>query len=196
MHTFFDNKFKKNVVSIGPGEYYVSEENLIIQTVLGSCIAVCLYTDYDKISGMNHFMLPGENTYENDNDYDSGRYGMYSMEMLINSLQKNGVNRKYFKAKVFGGGNVINFQNTSQKTVGENNIKFILKYLEKENIPVISNHLGGEKAKKILFFVENKKVLLKEINKSEAFDTVKEEIKYNNSLIKETKKSSSIIMFD
>jgi chemotaxis protein CheD len=198
MHNFFDNKFQKQTISIGPGEYHISGENIIIQTVLGSCVAVCLFTDFDKFCGMNHFMLPG-NVEEKPNDqgydYDSARYGMFSMEILINSLMKKGLSKNKLKAKVFGGGKVIDFK-TIKSSIGDNNIKFILNYLEKENIPIISSHLGGDFARKILFFAENKKVLLKEISKTEAFTTAKEEIEYEKVLDSEIKKTqSSVITF-
>jgi chemotaxis protein CheD len=194
MHTFFDNKFGKSIVSIGPGEYYTSSEPLIIQTVLGSCISVCLFTDYDIIAGMNHFMLPKAKRDPSDIESDSARYGMNAMEILINTLLKSGVQRKHLKAKVFGGGNILGLDNQKDR-VGDNNIQFILNYLDKENIPIISNHLGGSHARKILFFVDSKKVLLKEINKSEAFKTAKEELEYTKNIEKETQKSN-IILFD
>jgi chemotaxis protein CheD len=188
MHRFYDSKFAKKVISIGPGEYLISNEDIIIQTVLGSCVAVCLYTDYDVFCGMNHFMLPGEVFEGGDiKDYDSARYGIYSMEILINSLMKEGINKYNLKAKVFGGGNVIDIKSI-KATIGENNVSFILRYLEKEKIPVISQHLGGDKARKILFFVNNKKVLLKEINKLAAFTTAREEIIYERKIEEDLKK--------
>ena len=193
LHTFIDSRFKKKVVSIGPGDYYVAEEDLIIQTVLGSCIAVCLFTDNSIISGMNHFMLPGGS----DTDkMDSLRYGNYSMEMLINSLLKLGIKKKELKAKVFGGGNIIDFK-SSKNTVGENNIDFIFDFLKKEDIPVITKHVGGDSARKVLFFSVDKKVLLKEINRTEKDDTIREEAEYGKTIVKKTtQQQSSIIWLD
>jgi len=193
MHTFIDSKFKKKVVSIGPGEYHVTEEDIIIQTVLGSCIAVCLFTDGGITCGMNHFMLPGDSTTEK---VDSLRYGAYSMEVLINSLLKLGVRRKDLKAKVFGGGNIIDFK-TTKNTVGENNIDFIFDFLKKEDLPIITKHVGGDNARKVMFFSLDKRVLLKEINKTETDDTVREETEYNRSISKkQQQEQSSIIWFD
>ncbi|HPO50125.1 MAG TPA: chemotaxis protein CheD [Spirochaetota bacterium] len=196
MHNFYDSKFKKQVISIGPGEYYTTNQDVIIQTVLGSCVAVCLFTEADDFCGMNHFMLPGDVSKNNIEDCDAGRYGMYSMEILINSLLKKGVDKKLIKAKVFGGGNVIDFKTAMKSRVGDNNVTFILAFLEEEKIPIVSNHLGGDNARKILFFQEDKRVLLKKINKTEAFNTVKEEIEYNKSIVSETTKKSNIILFD
>jgi chemotaxis protein CheD len=194
MHTFYDSKFKKNIVSIGPGEYYISEDDIIIQTVLGSCISVCLFSLSANLCGMNHFMLPGNKMVEDSFEYDSLRYGWYAMEILINSFLKNGINKNQLKAKVFGGGNVIDIDRTTS-SIGDNNVKFVKMFLEKENIPIESQHLGGENAKKILFFDESKKVLMKMINKSDSFITIKEEIEYKKSLEKDPNKSD-IILFD
>jgi chemotaxis protein CheD len=193
MHTFTDSKFKKRVVSIGPGEYYVTEEDLIIQTVLGSCIAVCLFTDNGITCGMNHFMLPGGSGTET---MDSLRYGIYSMEMLINSLLKLGIQKKDLKAKVFGGGNIIDFKSI-KNTVGENNIDFIFDFLKKEDLPVITKHVGGDNARKVLFFSVDKKVLVKEINKTEKDDTVTAEKEYSKTIVKkQQQQESNIIWFD
>lgn len=194
MHKYYDRKFNKDSISIAPGEFYVSEKDIIIQTVLGSCISVCLFSDFSPYSGMNHFMLPGNLCRSDIANCGSGRYGMYAMELLINSLMKLGVKKNALKAKVFGGGNVLDLKNV-KKTVGENNVAFINSFLEKENIPIISSHIGGDYARKIFFFVESKKVLLKKIDKSKAFQTIKEEKDYEKALIEEDKKKTNIILF-
>jgi len=80
---FFDQRFQFNAVKVLPGEYFVSDENMVIQTVLGSCIAACLWDSRTHVGGMNHFMLP-----EGDGADQSGRYGSYAMEVLINEMMK------------------------------------------------------------------------------------------------------------
>src|SRR5450756_2861267 len=77
-----------------PGEYYVDNEELLVMTTLGSCIAACLYDRQARIGGMNHFMLP-------EGSGDSGRYGSYAMELLINEMMKRGATRMTMEAKVF-----------------------------------------------------------------------------------------------
>lgn len=195
MHKFRDSKFNKQVVSIGPGEFYITEEDLIIQTVLGSCIAVCLYSETSPTVGMNHFMLPGKITKSHLIENDAGRYGMFSMELLINSILKEGIKKKDLKAKVFGGGNVIEFKDPAASRIGDNNVLFIKEYLDIENIPVISSHVGGVNARKILFFSHTKDVLLKKIDSSARDKTVEEEIKYKSELSRESEKSN-IILFE
>src|SRR5438046_3886116 len=95
---FYDAHFKNDAVKILPGEYFVHDEDILILTTLGSCIAACLWDRNARIGGMNHFMLP---------EGDSGRYGSYAMELLINEMMKRGAARSTLEAKVFGGGQVI-----------------------------------------------------------------------------------------
>ena len=85
-----------------PGEYFVSSEDMVIMTVLGSCIAACIWDPHLNIGGMNHFMLP-----DSDGIDTSGRYGSYAMELLINEMVKAGSRREAMQAKVFGGGQVM-----------------------------------------------------------------------------------------
>lgn len=195
MNEYFDKKFNKKVVYIAPGEYYSTDNDIIIQTLLGSCISVCLFSDVTNFVGMNHFMLPTTSDVDNFTLTSSGRYGMYAMEVLINSFLKKGIKKKMLKAKVFGGGNVIEVTRLHDG-IASNNIKFIINYLDKENIPILSSHLGGSKARKILFFTHSKKVLLKEISESETRLAVRDEKKYQTKIVKEEKKHNNIFLFD
>ncbi|MCG8570047.1 MAG: hypothetical protein MJB14_07880 [Spirochaetes bacterium] len=194
MHKFFDNKFNKLIVNLSPGEYHVTEDDIIVQTLLGSCVSVCLYSDYQDLVGMNHFMLPETTDPEKMGQSTSGRYGMFAMEVLINTFIKKGINKNHLKAKVFGGGNVID-RLRHDDGVASNNIKFIINFLEDEKIPMISSHLGGSKARKILFFSRSRKVLLKEISSTEREKTLAAEEKYHDKLESNTKKSN-VIFFD
>ena len=114
---FFDAHFQSEAVKVLPGEYFVFNEDMLIMTTLGSCIATCLWDRQAKIGGMNHFMLPDNG----GGASDSGRYGSYAMELLINEMLKMGASRMTMEAKVFGGGAVISGMNTIN--VGERNIE-------------------------------------------------------------------------
>jgi len=149
--------FKNNVkwVTIEPGEYYVSQEKIIIATLLGSCVSACLWDPVHKISGMNHFLLSNRR-YRKDTPVcisDAGRYGIHAMELVINEMLKLGAKRKYLKAKVFGGGNVLNSstQISNFFCVGDVNIRFIKEFLSNEKIPIIASDLGGESGRVIRF---------------------------------------------
>ena len=97
---FYDAHFKNAAVKILPGEYFVDSEDLLVMTTLGSCIAACLWDRHAQIGGMNHFMLP-------EGAGDSGRYGSFAMELLINEMMKRGAAKSRMEAKIFGGGAVI-----------------------------------------------------------------------------------------
>ncbi len=117
---FFDAHFRAEAVKILPGEYFVYDEDLLLMTTLGSCIATCLWDRNAKIGGMNHFMLPDNG----GNGSDSGRYGSYAMELLINEMLKMGASRMTMEAKVFGGGAVISGMSTLN--VGERNTTCVM----------------------------------------------------------------------
>ncbi len=152
---FFDQHFKYAAVKVLPGEYFVSDEDLLIMTVLGSCIAACIWDSRLRIGGMNHFMLP-----EGGTD-TSGRYGSYAMELLINELIKRGSSREYMQAKVFGGGAVIS--GMTSMNVGERNTQFVLDYLATERIPVVSKDVMDIYPRKVVFFPVTGKAMVKRL---------------------------------
>ena len=149
-NVYYDRSFEKEAAKILPGEYYVTTRDMLIVTVLGSCVSVCLRDRTNGIGGMNHFMLPhSENSADNPLSVPA-RYGTYAMEMLINHLQKLGAKRNNFEAKVFGGGNVLRGFNVIN--VGAQNAEFALHFLEAEKIRVISKDLLDIYPRKVYFF--------------------------------------------
>ena len=103
---YFDRTFGCDAVKVLPGEYFVTTSDIVLVTVLGSCVTACV-RDRDKgLGGMNHFMLP-DNGGELDVLSSSARYGAYAMEVLLNHLLKMGARRSSLEAKVFGGGRVM-----------------------------------------------------------------------------------------
>jgi chemotaxis protein CheD len=159
MYTHFNYSFQKEIVTIHPGEFYVASRDIYISTVLGSCVAVALHDAIHKIGGLNHYMLPG--TFQGFKPTDtSGRYGVYAMELLINEMLKQGAYRPNLRAKVFGGGNVLN----SANKVGTNNAQFALKFLETEEIPIDAQDLESDIARKVLFHPTSGTVYLKKLS--------------------------------
>ena len=151
---FWDANFKNDAVKVLPGEFFVSDEDMLIVTTLGSCIAACLWDRDRRIGGMNHFMLP-------EGQGDSGRYGSYAMELLINQLMKRGASRSSLEAKVFGGGAVI--ASMTSLNVGERNTDFVLDYLRTERIPVVSKDVLDHCARKVCMLPASGKVLMKRL---------------------------------
>jgi len=151
---YYDAHFKNEAVKILPGEYFVFDEDILIMTTLGSCIAACLWDRDAKIGGMNHFMLP-------EGDAGSGRYGSYAMELLINELMKRGAARHSLEAKVFGGGQVISGMNTMN--VGERNTAFVIDYLKTERIPIMSKDVLDIYPRKVCFLPASGKAMVKRL---------------------------------
>ncbi|MBI5254878.1 MAG: chemoreceptor glutamine deamidase CheD [Burkholderiales bacterium] len=151
---FWDAHFKNDAVKVLPGEYFVHEEDLLITTTLGSCIAACIWDRERRIGGMNHFMLP-------EGSGDSGRYGSYAMELLINEMMKRGAARMTMEAKVFGGGAVIS--GMSSLNVGERNTKFVIEYLQTERIPIVSKDVMDIYPRKVCFLPASGKAMVKRL---------------------------------
>ncbi len=139
-----------------PGEYFVHDEDLLIMTTLGSCIAACLWDRERRLGGMNHFMLP-----DGEGGADSGRYGSYAMELLINEMIKRGATRTTMEAKVFGGGAVISGMNSIN--VGERNTAFVLDYLRTERISVVSKDVMDIYPRKVCFLPHSGKAMVKRL---------------------------------
>jgi chemotaxis protein CheD len=163
MKEIFVEAFKKNVKIINIGEYYATDKEEGIATVLGSCVCACIYEEDRGIGGMNHFLLPGDFRSEEIFLSPVARYGMFAMELLMGELIKLNVDRNKLKAKVFGGAQVVK---GLQSEVGPNNIKFIKTFLDMEGIPIISSDLGGESARKIFFFPKTGKAMVKKIDRN------------------------------
>lgn len=163
------SSFEQPVTLIHPGEYLVSRDDLIISTVLGSCVAVALKDRDSNVGGLNHFMLPAPFKRSIKPDFpaefinDNGRYGSYAMELLINDMMKRGAKKSGLQAKVFGGASMLHLGQGSAQSIASGNIDFAFEFLKTEGIPVISSDVGGDRARKILFFVRSGKVLLKRI---------------------------------
>ena len=151
---FYDAHFQNEAVKVLPGEYYVDNEELLVMTTLGSCIEACLYDRQARIGGMNHFMLP-------EGAGDSGRYGSYAMELLINEMMKRGASRMTMEAKVFGGGAVIAGMNSLN--VGERNTKFVMDFLNTERIPVVSKDVLEIYPRKVCFLPASGKAMVKRL---------------------------------
>lgn len=142
------------VVKVLPGEFYVSTQNELIITVLGSCVSVCIHDPLRRIGGMNHFMLP-----EPRGDRDSwtstvgraARYGSDAMEQLINTILAAGSRRADLQVKVFGGGRVL-----AQLTdIGQRNIEFVQRYIATEKLNLCASDLGDVYPRQVQFFPDS-----------------------------------------
>ena len=162
---YFDPYFKIDSAKILPGEYYATNKDMALVTVLGSCVSACLRDRDSGIGGMNHFMLPDEGKLigTHGNISAGGRYGVHAMELLINQILKLGGRRDRLEAKVFGGGNVL--QGFMLSNVGQQNAEFIVEYVNIERIPIVARDLLDVWPRKIYFFPRSGKVMVKRLRK-------------------------------
>ena len=154
-------------IIIQPGEYYASNTQEVISTLLGSCVAACLYDPVNNVIGMNHFLLAYKHHSFNKSliESDEGRYGIHAMDLLINDMMAKGANRENIKAKCFGGGDVLNLYGYlgDQQSVGGANVDFIREFLKRENIPITGSSLGGNNGRNVHFVGGDFSVYIKKI---------------------------------
>lgn len=159
------------MVTLLPGAYHVSHsgEEILLHTLLGSCVAACLYDPIADIIGMNHFLL-SSSRYAKDLKYtetEAGRYGVHAMELLINKMLQHGARKNRLRAKAFGGASIMqstikdNFLN-----VGEVNTRFIKNFLATENIPLLASDLNGYQGRVIFFSSQTFSVDVRKIARS------------------------------
>lgn len=189
---YYDRHFDKEAVKILPGEYYVTTGDKLIVTVLGSCVAVCLRDKFNHYGGMNHFLLPNDGSNESGLLTESARYGVYAMEILINHLLKLGAQRNRLEAKVFGGGNVM--RGLTLNNVGQRNAEFVLDYLYNEGIPVLAQDLLDEFPRKVYFFPDTGKVMVKKLKSVHNSTIIDRESEYRMR-VKYTPKSGDVDLF-
>ena len=136
---YFDKKFGIEAAKILPGEYFATDKDMVLVTVLGSCVAACIRDPRAGVGGMNHFMLPRSEKDPTNPVSMSARYGTFAMEILINQLIKMGARRENMEAKVFGGGNVL--RGFTMNNIGESNASFVMEYLHNEGVRVTAEDM-------------------------------------------------------
>ena len=154
---YYDSALQTRAIRLLPADYIATDQPLALVTLLGSCVAACLYDPALALGGMNHFMLPGGPV----NDAICARYGVHAMELLINDLLKRGARRQRLLAKVFGGGNVLSGFHSAP--IGTRNADFVLEYLAAERIPVMAQDLGGIHPRKVGFFAQTGRTLVRHL---------------------------------
>jgi chemotaxis protein CheD len=158
---YFDRQFDSEAAKILPGEYFVTDQSMLLVTVLGSCVAACIRDTDSGVGGMNHFMLPDDGG--RDMIGSSARYGTYAMEILINHLLKMGARKNRLEAKVFGGGAVL--ASLTSSNIGAKNAEFVLNYLKTEKIPIVAKDLLDSYPRKVYYFPETGRVMLKKLHR-------------------------------
>lgn len=134
-------------ITIVQGEYKISSRaDVVLSTLLGSCVAMCLFDPIARIGGLNHFLLPG--SVGGDEGDRSLRYGAYSMELLVNSLLAQGASKACLRAKLFGGARML----AGLTDLGSRNADFAEQYLQREGISLVGGSLRGDRARRVEFW--------------------------------------------
>jgi chemotaxis protein CheD len=182
----------KKTINIHIGGLHASSESVIIETILGSCVAVCLYDPVKQIGGMNHILLPGKPDMK---QFDSAaRYGVNAMEQLINRIMGVGGIRFHLIAKVFGGAHL--FPSISiENGIGKKNVEFVMEFLQMEKIRIVSFDIGGHDSRKILFHTDTGDVFVKRISSSFYVKIAETEKKMMNKVRKQAEKPTKITLF-
>jgi chemotaxis protein CheD len=128
------------------GEFAVGNdiEQIAFKTLLGSCVAIMFYDKVTKIKGMNHFLLPKTN-----NTNDDMKYGLYSVEAMLNEMYKLGCSKGNMIAKISGGADIMQI-NMSAQSIGFRNVEFAKDFCKSEGFKLISEHTRGEHGRLIL----------------------------------------------
>jgi chemotaxis protein CheD len=135
------------VVHIVQGEQFVSEDpNIVIATLLGSCVAACLRDPVAGVGGMNHFLLPGTDTARGE--AENIGIGVHAMELLVNALLAHGARRERIEAKLFGGACVV----AGLTSVGEKNARFAEEFLRREGIQHVGGSLRGDAGRRLQYW--------------------------------------------
>lgn len=183
----------KKTVHINIGDFHATKEKVVLKTVLGSCVSVCLYDPLHNVAGMNHILLVGHG---NEIGFDeSSRYGVNAMECLINDMIKKGACKACFMAKVFGGGHILYGANPDESP-GTKNVKFVLDFLHTEKIKIVSQSTGGTVTRSILFDTETHDVFVKRIPSQFQDQILADEERFAKTVQEQIQKPGDIELFD
>jgi chemotaxis protein CheD len=166
-------RFGKTVHLIYVGDYHVDSSDIIIGTLLGSCISVCLYDPVAHISGMNHFMLPGRMTSVDHEQERSAKFGITAISDLLQAMYMKGAKKDRLQAKLFGGGAVLNLEKKTT-SVPTGNIRIARVMMELEDIPIVQEDTGGKYIRKIFLEVQTGMVFLKRTLRPEGHEDIKQ----------------------
>jgi len=170
------------IAKLLPGDFYVTREDEVLDTVLGSCVAACIRSPRLKVGGMNHFMLPrpsgsGEDTWD-DVRGRATRYGTASMEQLINRILSAGAKRDELEVKVFGGARVLSVMTD----VGNHNVQFVREFLRNEGLKVLAEDVGDTCPRHVQFSPQTGKVRVRHLGAGQQIGVASREEKYLKGL--------------
>lgn len=188
---YYDGHFKRPAVKLLPGEYVVGRHDELMCTVLGSCVSACMRDPVAGVSGMNHFLLPSTGRAEEDL---TARYGVHAMELLINGLLRAGAKRQRIEVKLFGGANLMHSR--TDDNVGHNNARFALAFMKQEGLGLVSQDLFGHEPRKIWYFPDTGRVMLRRLRLTRNDTIIRREVDYSRRLATRPDTGGEVDLFD
>lgn len=179
---YFDPRFGAEIITVPPGGHAITASpNEILATVLGSCVSVCVRDPSIGLGGINHFLLPlNTEATAADPHHAAERYGDTAMEVLLNGLFKKGARRGHLEAKVVGGGRVL--PGKSALMIGDGNVEFVLAFLNREGIPIVSRDVGGTSSRRLHYQPTTGRAWVQHLESGSTRDTGREEMAYLDQL--------------
>ncbi|HET7436572.1 MAG TPA: chemotaxis protein CheD [Thermoanaerobaculia bacterium] len=147
----------RHMVYLYPGQVFASAQPTRVTTILGSCIAVCLYDAGRRVGGMNHFMLP----HFAGNGVASARFGNIAMSELFAKLTAAGARIPFLQARLFGGSSMFGI--VSPDHLGTKNEELARESLAARGIPILESNTGGPRGRKLVFHTDEGKAWLTSI---------------------------------
>ncbi len=176
---YYDSRIVRAVAKILPGEFYVSDGDDVITTVLGSCVAACIRDRENGVGGMNHFMLPAP-AHGNADSWRAevgraARYGTDAMEHLVNAILKAGGRRERLEVKIFGGAR-------GMSDVGRRNVEFVRHYLHTEGLMLVAEHVGDVFPRQVQYFPDTGRARMRRLRAIDGSDVTARESAYLKEL--------------
>lgn len=170
------------IAKLLPGDFYVTKEDEVLDTVLGSCVSACIRNPKTGVGGMNHFMLPHPKGESGDSwnavAGTATRYGSASMEQLINKILSNGGTRADLEVKIFGGARVL----AATTDVGQHNVIFVRDFLLKEGVKIVSEDVGNTTPRHVQYFPTSGRVRVKHLAGALSATVMTQEVSYSKAI--------------
>lgn len=145
------------LVTLSPGQLFFGGGRTVVQTLLGSCVAITLWHPGRRIGGMCHYLLGSRGQAERKHGQAPGYFATDAVEYLVEQVRASGRPNSEFEAKMFGGGNM--FESVQPRAhpvdVAQANVRAGRRLLEQNGFGMKSADVGGSRYRKIFFDLES-----------------------------------------
>lgn len=191
------SQYNKPMYMLYPGEYFVCKQDVVLATVAGSCLVVCLFDKYRKMGGLGQFILPGVMGTGGLTKSQVAAYAVTQLEYLFGEFVKLGGDRKDLTAKVFGAASYAVNGRVDERVLLAN-VRFVHEFFSNEKIPVENLDISGDKRRKVVFFPKTGKTFRKLLSNNEtSSEIIRMENEYIENAFKYIRKpETKVILFD